>query len=107
MILQVYDDSLVFIVLPDDVISFEELPLEINDFFYFLMGWRSLDLSENLAEEKRKWSFLIAPESVFLKNWFKTDSAIGIQVSQLLYGKFFHGMTTLLFFPIVDFHSDE
>lgn len=107
MILQVYDDSLVFVVLPDDVISFEELSLEINDFFYFLMGWRSLDLSENLAEEKWKWSFLVGPESVFLKNWFKTDSAIGIQVSQLLYGKFFHGMTTLLFFPIVDFDSDE
>jgi hypothetical protein len=38
MILQVYDDSLVFVVLPYDVISFEELPLEINDFLNFLMS---------------------------------------------------------------------
>lgn len=106
MILQVYDDSLVFVVLPYDVISFEELPLEINDFLHFLMSWRSFDLSENLAEEKRKWSFLVGPERVFLKNWFKTNIAIGIQVSQLLYGEFFHGVITLLLLPIVDFDSD-
>lgn len=71
------------------------------------MSRRSLDLPKNLAEEKRKWSFLVGPESVFLENWFKTDIAIGIKVGQLLYSEFFHGVITLLFLSVVDFDIDE